>query len=253
MTHTFAFARRLLTSAVAVTLSLAFALDARADHVDCSQSPWGCLIFGAWRAERGADPHERVTVLGDSLVQLQEDALAEQLASANLHAFTEGAGGAAYWHWNVGLVDHGLDIGDILTRDRAEHVILALGANDARVLASGRVTQSDVAAQIAWGMARADATTNGCIILVEPASHGNAPYNKAASEVRAILRFIAAARNNELGSTHFVTADWDAHARGHEDWFAGPEDIHHTEAGKAAYRSFITFVAAVARNGSFGC
>jgi hypothetical protein len=238
--------------ALAGFVSMTWSVNARAE-VDCRTSPWGCLAFGAWRAERGPAMGERVTVIGDSLVQLLENSLAEQLASNGFHAFTKGAGGSSYWHWNVGLIENNQDIGQIVAANGSKHVVLALGANDARVLASGRVTQQDVANQILWGMTRADDTSSGCVILVEPASHGNAAYNQAAAQVRNVIVYLATVRNNQLGSPHFVLADWHTHSLGHEDWFDGAENIHHTALGKLNYRSFITFMLALARNGQFGC
>lgn len=213
----------------------------------------GCLAFGAWFSERGPASGERVTVIGDSLVQLLRDALADQLASIGFHAFTRSAGGSAYWHWSVGLVVHGQDIGQIVAANGSKHVVLALGTNDARVLAGGGVTLDDVIAQTLWGMTRADDSSSGCVILVQPASHGPAAYNQAAAQVRDVITFLATARNNQLGSTHFVVADWNAYSQGHEDWFVDPQNVHHSETGKLNYRNFITIYLAVAQNGSFGC
>jgi len=243
----------MIAPALAGLISMSWAMDARADHVDCSASPWGCLRFGAWFAERGPAQGERVTVIGDSLVQLLSDALADQLATTGFHAFTYAAGGSSYWHWNVGLIVHGQDIGQIVSANASKHVVLALGANDAGVLASGRVTLNDVANQILWGMTRADDSSSGCVILVQPASHGSAAYNQAAARVRDVITLLVTARNNDLGSKHFVLADWNAYSQGHEDWFDGPQNIHHTETGKLNYRNFITIHLAVAHNGAFGC
>jgi hypothetical protein len=248
---------RRATSAVVPLLagivSMIWTARAEADHIDCGASPWGCLGFGAWIETQGPQDGERVTVFGDSLIQLLEDSLADQLATGGFRAFTYGAGGAAYWHWNNGLIVHGQDMGQLAAANAAEHGVLALGANDARVLASGGVSHSEVADQILWGMTRADSGSSGCVILIQPASHGTASYNQAAAQVRDIHAFLAAVRNNQLGTTRFVTADWHGYSASHEDWFAGPEDIHHTAEGQRNYRNFITLYLALARNGSFGC
>lgn len=234
-------------------LSLTWSASARADHVDCRTSDWGCLIYGAWPLTGGPSTGERVVVLGDSLIQLLGSSLLDQLVANGFRAHTNGAGGSSYWHWNNGLVVDHQDIGHIAATHNAEHVVLALGANDAGVLNSGRVTQQTVASQILWGMTRADAASSGCVILVQPAGHGSASYNTAAEQVRNIMLLLKTSRNNALGTTRFVTADWHAQSLGREDWFAGPTNIHHSPEGMLQYRSFITVYLAAARNGSLGC
>jgi hypothetical protein len=234
-------------------LSLTWSAPARAAHVDCRTSAYGCLIYGAWPLTGGPATGERVVVLGDSLIQLLGSTLLDQLVANGFRAHTNGAGGSSYWHWNNGFVVDHQDIGNIAAAHDAEHVVLALGANDASALSSGRVSHQTLANEILWGMTRADAGSSGCVILIQPAGHGTASYNTAAGQVRNIMHLLKTSRNNALGTTRFVTADWHAQSLGHEGWFGGPTDIHHSPEGMLQYRNFITVYLAAARNGSLGC
>jgi hypothetical protein len=226
---------------------------AAADHVDCANSDWGCLGYGSWPLEGGPAAGQRVTVLGDSLLQNMGSRLLNELVANGFHAFTNGAGGSAYWHWNVGYIVHNQNIRQIITSHGSRHVVLALGANDARVLAGGDVTRDEVADQVLKGMDDADAATPGCVILVQPASHGTGAYNTAAAQVRDVLSWLATIRNNQYGTPHFVLINWHTHSLNHPGWFAGSENIHHSPEGQVAYSNFITWHMAVARNGGFGC
>jgi lysophospholipase L1-like esterase len=212
---------------------------------ECPDPVWGCPDLG-YAAHRGrATRGEHVTVVGDSLVQGLGPRLADRLSDAGFVSFTIGASGYAYRHWNAGRAQR-LDIGDYVARERADHVVLALGTNDARVLASrpGAVTAADVAAQVAHGAGQAVAASRGCVILVLPTTRGH-PAEAAA--VRGLLTRLAA------GSPRFAVADWGAWSAGHEGWFRGPRDVHFTAAGDVAYAAFLTGYAVRARAGSLGC
>jgi lysophospholipase L1-like esterase len=235
--------------AVLTGLGLAFPAPSAAART-CPPSPWDCPWYGAPSYRGATASGERVTVIGDSLIQNLGDLVARDLSTNGFVSYTIGAGGFAYAHWNHGAAE-GLDIGDYVARENADHVVLALGTNDARLLA-GRpgVTHQLVANQVLWGMTRAADESPGCVVLVSPTTRG---YGEVAEQVRAIITWLAAERNAALGTTRFHVADWDAHSAGHEDWFDGTGNVHLTDLGNQMYSNFITLHAALARNGGLGC
>ncbi len=229
----------------------------------CASSVWGCLPFDGPADLRVEGSGQSVSVIGDSLIDEQDDDVALDLAGWGFRAHTYALGGTNYYHWNNrlpravgGTQSPHQDIGEILTSAASVHAVLALDANDIRRIQNNGATLQDFAGQLLWAMTRADDTSTGCVILVEPAGHSDAAYNTIAQQVRDVIVYIAAARNSQMGATHFVTLDWHAASQSHPEWFRtidGQPDIHHTEVGKQAYRDLITFYVAAARNGSFGC
>jgi hypothetical protein len=208
-------------------------------------SVWGCPDHGyaTFRGETRTGEH--VVVVGDSLVQNLGPLLADRLSDKGFVSFTIGAGGYAYWHWNAGVAQ-GLDIGDYAARAHADQVVLALGTNDARILAARPpvVTLDDVERQVRWGMARAAGTSTGCVILVAPTARS---HPSEAREVRDLVARLATA------SRRFVVADWGAYSTGHGSWFVAPGNVHLSPGGNAAYATFLTGYAVRARAGSLGC
>jgi len=254
---------RLLVPALAGISATAWAQVASAQA--CASSVWGCLPFDGPADVRveGPGSGQNVTVIGDSLIDEQDDDVALDLAGWGFRAHTYALGGTSYYHWNNRLPRPGggtqtphQDIGEILTSNASVHAVLALGANDIRRIQNNGATLQDFAGQLLWAMTRADDSSTGCVILVEPAGHSDAGYNAIAQQVRDGIVYLAAARNAQIGATHFVTLDWHAASQSHPEWFKtinGQPDIHHTDVGKQAYRDLITFYVAAARNGSFGC
>jgi lysophospholipase L1-like esterase len=240
----------LVTSLAALLGGLCVGLAPASSALTCPPAPWDCPRLGGWESRGDTASGERVAVIGDSLIQNLRDLVADRLSANGFVSWTFGAGGYGYAHWNHG-VPAGLDIGDYADRENADHVVLALGTNDARLLAGQPgVTHQMVADQILWGMTRADDESPGCVILVSPTTRG---HGTAAEQVRNIVTLLTTARNNQLGTTRFVVADWGAHSTGHEDWFAGAGNVHLSPLGNERYADYITLYAAGARNGSFGC
>jgi lysophospholipase L1-like esterase len=234
-----------LAGAVVLALVAVGVWRAPAAEAVCPAGPWGCPNQG-YAQYRGANRSgEHVVVVGDSLVQNAGPAVADRLAGAGFVSFTIGARGYAYWHWNNGVAQ-GLDIGDYVSREHADHVVLALGTNDARVLAAkpAALTADDVRAQLRRGTSRALAASRGCVILVSPSQRSHAPE---AREVRALIRATAST------SHRFAVADWGARSAGHEEWFVAPGNVHLSPAGNAAYAGFLTEQAEAARSGALGC
>jgi lysophospholipase L1-like esterase len=218
---------------------------APAAEAGCPAGPWGCPNQGFAQHRGAAGTGEHVVVVGDSLIQNLGPLLADRLAAAGFVSFTIGARGYAYWHWN-NRVAQGLDIGDYVRREHADHVILALGTNDARILAATppAVTRDDVDAQLRHGAGQALAASRGCVILVAPSRRSHAPE---AVEVGGLMRRLAAT------SPRYVVADWGARSAGHGSWFLGPGNVHLSDAGDAAYATWLTRWAEQARGGTLGC
>jgi hypothetical protein len=224
----------------------------------CPAGPWECPNQGFAQHRGRPGTGEHVVVVGDSLVQNLGPMLADRLAAAGFVGFTIGARGYAYWHWNHGVAQ-GLDIGDYVARERADHVILALGTNDARVLAAdavaeehgaGRVTRRDDERQVLQGMNRARESVPGCVVLVLPTTRG---YPRQQRLVRGELAALARGQNLRLGRTRFATVDWDAASHAHPDWFRRPGDVHFSPAGNEHYAAFLAAAADAARSGRYGC
>jgi lysophospholipase L1-like esterase len=190
---------------VAVLAGLGVWVSPAASAITCPPAPWDCPALGGWESRGDTTSGEHVTVIGDSLIQNQRDVVADRLSANGFVSYTFGAGGYAYAHWNHGVAQ-GLDIGDYADRENADHVVIALGTNDGRLLAARPgVTQQLVADQILWGMTRADDESPGCVILVSPSTRS---YPAATQQVRNVITLLTTARNNALGTTRFVVADW---------------------------------------------
>jgi len=128
-----------------------------------------------------------ILLVGDSLVQwgnpqLHANALRDATGRVGLAV---GSVGASYSHWiresligGVGLSP----IGSYVTFLAPQITVLALGTNDARLLAEDpKYTAADVADSITWAVASAR-TKSKCVILVN--SHTRSP--KFSSNIRTV-------------------------------------------------------------------
>lgn len=131
---------------------------------------WGCPEFGAGKYDGLFNWRPSVTVIGDSLIQLLDENLANQLTSAQFWGHTTGIGGSSFFHWNNEI--NGRDLYDWVGEFSPKHSVIALGTNDASKLGSDpNVTRADIRAQIGWGMERAWQATQRCVIVVGPSRH----------------------------------------------------------------------------------
>lgn len=116
--------------------------------------------------------------------------------------------------------------------------VLALGSNDARIITSeaGQATGYTVeefAHQVGVAVDTALAHSQ-CVILVNVANHWNMVTLEIANQVNDVIRCAA------TGNPRVRAVDWNSASVARPEWFASPTDIHHSEAGKTAYRDFIT-------------
>jgi hypothetical protein len=182
-----------------------------------------------------------VLVLGDSLVfNLDVQVM------ANLIRFFRGtdvlvaaASGAGVVHFNKdGLIRAaGLSTLELYAAflGTVRVTVLALGSNDARLITrertqAGGYSIGELAHQVDVAIATARARSR-CVVLVNVANHWNAAAPEVVDQINAVMRCASNARVR--------VADWASLSASHPEWFTSPTDIHHSEAGKAAYREFL--------------
>lgn len=202
---------------------------------------WG-LFPGALGAN-GSGSTPGVLVLGDSLVYN-----ADVHTLANMIRFWRGtsavvaaAGGASFAHFNKATLIGPSGLATIQNyQDFFQPLritVLALGSNDARLITGEqsdpygyRLAEYRDQAFIAAGSAL---SRSNCLVLINVANHWSLAAPRIVNEINAGLAALDGA------NSRIRTADWNSFSAGHPEWFAHPDDIHHTEAGEAAYRDFI--------------
>jgi hypothetical protein len=215
---------------------------------------WG--LFPGATGVNGTGSTPGVLVLGDSLVfGANVQTLADMIRFwRGTNAVVAAAGGASFAHFNkatligpsgLATVQNYVDFFQPL-----RVTVLALGSNDARIITGEasdpygyRLQEYREQALIS---AAAALSHSSCVVLINVADHW-APIASSAvvAEINAGLAALDAA------STQIFTHDWNAFSAPHPEWFAAPNDIHHSPAGQAAYRDFIN--DAVASAMASGC
>lgn len=202
---------------------------------------WGLFPGATGYNDTGSSPG--VLVLGDSLVYN-----ADVKTLANMIRFWRGtdavvaaAGGASFAHFNSPalIAPSGLStvaqyaafFGSIRV------TVLALGSNDARIMAAEAGNQygynfQEFGQQLSKAIQDARAHSQ-CVLLVGVARWPDAVPAQLLSDVNALMAWTASS------DWRISFADWRSHSAGHPEWFVSPGNVHHTEAGEAAYRDYI--------------
>jgi len=207
-------------------------------------------VWPTWTGSGGSGSN--TVVVGDSLIDEQHDQVLWALASNGNRSYVTASSGSSYYPWNNRITGQNhWDLGDIPWVWGSRTTVLALGTNDARLLAQGSISLAEESDQIKWGVTRAVAGTTGCVILVQPSSHafGGLPnYPAQAQNVRNLQAQWANAANASAGRVRVRLIDWNAQSAGHADWFESATNIHHSATGEAQYRNFILWYANGWRN-----
>lgn len=226
--------RRLTVISVVLSVLVVGAPAATAD----APAPFGVLANEA-AAASAAGP--ATVVVGDSLIFGMSQGLANLLTSTSGRAtFVAASGGASVPNFvNTGWLDAPLWGGPKLATIEAYNVfldaritVIALGTNDVRIMAAhpdvyGR---SQHAAALATAIRQAR-TRSTCVFLVNPADHSGPALS---DEVAVVDRNIVAAATGRV-----FRIDWKGYSAGHDDWFAGANDPHHSQAGRLIYADLI--------------
>jgi hypothetical protein len=214
---------------------------------------WGIIVTATSTNATGATPG--VVVIGDSLIWWAgTQTLADTIRFwRGLSTVVVGAAGASWAHFNSATLIGPYGLGTIQNYADFFHpriMVIALGSNDARLI-GGEVNDpfgyrvNEYKDQAFWATVGA-LNSAECVVLINVADHWSAATTSAViAEVNVGLD------NLDAASNRIFTADWDAWSAPHPEWFTGPTDIHHSDAGKAAYRSFIN--DAVANAMASGC
>jgi hypothetical protein len=209
---------------------------------------WG--LFPGATGSNGTGSTPGVVVLGDSLVWgANVQTLADMIRFwRGTSSVVAAAGGASWAHFNKATLIGPSGLGTIQNYADFFHpriMVIALGSNDARII-TGEVSDpygyrvNEYKDQAFWGSMAALASSQ-CLVLINVADHWSAAASSAViAEVNLGLD------NLDAASDRIFTHDWDAWSAPHPDWFAAPNDIHHTAAGQAAYRNFINDAIAAA-------
>lgn len=204
----------------------------------------------AWALSKGwSDPNVKrsisgqlpsVLLVGDSLVWGgPSQAHADRLSSATGRVGLAVASvGASYSHWIrdylIGAV--GLSpIGSYVTFLAPQITVLALGTNDARLLAEDpKYTLTDVEASMTWAVASAR-TKSKCVVLVNSHTR-DTKFSPMIPYVNSIASKVAAKWTD--GSV--TVADWYAKINSNPGWYDPKDPVHHGATGKIRYQEFIS-------------
>lgn len=215
---------------------------------DTSKPGWGLFPGAVGSNDTGLSPG--VLVVGDSLVFNLD---VQQLANAirffrRTDAFVAAAGGASMAHFNKETLIGAAGLSTIQQYEdffaAVRITVIALGSNDARIITGergqdGAYTLDEFAGQAEIAVS-AGLTHSQCVILVNVANHWSIAAPDVVDQINATLAQLG------TGDAHVRSADWNAFSATHPEWFASPTDIHHSEAGKIAYRDFINNAVAAA-------
>jgi hypothetical protein len=215
---------------------------------DTSKPGWGLFPGSVGSNDTGSSPG--VLVVGDSLTFNLD---VQQLANAirffrGTDVVVAAAGGASMAHFNKASL-----IGDagLSTIQQYEDffgsvriTVIALGSNDARIITGergqdGAYTLDELAGQAQIAVSAA-LSHSQCAILVNVANHWSIAAPDVVDQINATITEVAS------GDPRIRTSDWNAFSAPHPEWFASPTDIHHSDAGKIAYRDFINNAIAAA-------
>jgi hypothetical protein len=201
--------------------------------------PFGVLANEAAGSSSGAAP--ATVVVGDSLVFGMSQGLADLLTgSSGRLTLVAASGGASVPNFvNQGWLDAplwgGPKLATIEEYNRflgARITVIALGTNDVRIMAGvpDQYDRSDHAAALATAIRQAG-TSSTCVFLVNPADHSGPSHS---DEVAAVDQNI---RTASVGRVFRV--DWKGYSAGHEDWFDGADNPHHSTVGRLMYADLI--------------
>jgi hypothetical protein len=220
---------------------------------DTSKPGWGLFPGQAGSNDTGSSPG--VVVVGDSLVfNLDVQTVANAIRFfRGTDSFVAAAGGASMAHFNKASLIGSAGLSTIQQYEdffgSVRITVVALGSNDARII-TGERGQSDGYTLDEFAQQAQIAVSSGlshsqCVVLVNVANH----WDVAAPDV--VDQINSALGNLGSGDPRVRTVDWNSFSAPHPEWFASPTDIHHSEAGKTAYRDFINDAVAAAM--SAGC
>jgi hypothetical protein len=235
------------TRPLAIVAAVVFAVACIPTNPD-DKPGWKILGAGTATNPTGATPG--VVVIGDSLVLLAgNQELADMIRFwRGLSSVVVSAGGASWAHFNKATLIGPSGLGTIQNYADFFHpriMVIALGSNDARLI-GGEVNDpfgyrvNEYKDQAFSGTVAA-LSGSQCVVLINVADHWSAVTTSAIiAEVNVGLD------NLDAASDRIFTFDWDAFSAPHPEWFEHPADIHHTDAGKTAYRNFINDAIATA-------
>jgi len=220
---------------------------------DTSKPGWGLFPGATGSNDTGGSPG--IVVVGDSLVFGVD---VQTLANAirffrGTDSFVAAAGGASMAHFNKPTLIGAAGLSTIQQYEdffgTVRITVVALGSNDARII-TGERGQSDGYTLDEFAQQAELAVSSGlshsqCVVLVNVANHWDIAAPDIVDQINATLAELG------TGDSRVRTADWNAFSAPHPEWFASPTDIHHSDAGKIAYRDFIN--NAVASAMATGC
>jgi hypothetical protein len=215
---------------------------------DTSKPGWGLFPGQTGGNDTGSSPG--VLVFGDSLVfNLDVQVVANAIRFfRGTDAFVAAAGGASMAHFNKASLIGAAGLSTIQQYEdffgSARVTVIALGSNDARILTgerdqAGGYTLGEFAQQAEIAVA-SGLSHSQCVVLVNVADHWSLAAPDIVSEINAVLGELG------TGNPRVRTVDWNAFSALHPEWFLAPTDIHHSDAGKVAYRDFINNAVAAA-------
>lgn len=224
----------LATAALSLLTLTVPAVEAAAD----APPPFGVLVNES-AGSPGAAP--ATVVVADSLVFGNSQRLADLLtgSSGRLTWVAASAGASVPNFVNPGWLDApawgGPKLATIEDYNRflgARITVIALGTNDVRIMADvpGQYGPRQHATALATAIQQARASST-CVFLVNPADHSGA---ERSDEVAAVDRNIVAATGGSV-----FRVDWKGCSAGHEDWFSGPDDPHHSPVGWLRYADLL--------------
>jgi len=207
-------------------------------------SPFGILANSSAWAPRGN--HQVTVLVGDSLIwAIPAQPLADHLSNSNGRStwVAASAGASTKNFVTLGWLDDPIWGGPDLTTIYnynvffgGEITVVALGSNDARIMTSSPSTYGAREHAAALGEAIVQAKSRStCVFLVNVANHWDLA---SSASVAAVNNNIDRATRG-TGGRKVYKIDWAAHSAGHESWFAGPRDIHHSAEGKLHYAELI--------------
>lgn len=229
-------------------LTLAALIVAACIPDDTSKPGWGLFPGQTGANDTGSAPG--VLVVGDSLVfGLDVQVLANAIRFfRGTDAFVAAAGGASMAHFNKESLIGAAGLSTIQQYEdlfgTVRITVVALGSNDARIITGergqvGGYTLGELAQQAEIAVS-SGLSHSQCVVLVNVANHWEIAAPDVVDEINRVLGELG------TGDPRVRTADWNSFSAPHPEWFASPTDIHHSEAGKIAYRDFINNAIAAA-------
>lgn len=215
---------------------------------DTSKPGWGLFPGQTGANDSGSSPG--VVVVGDSLVfGLDVQVLANAIRFfRGTDSFVAAAGGASMAHFNKASLIGSAGLSTIQQYEdffgSVRVTVVALGSNDARIITGERGQADgytlDEFAQQAEIAVSAGLSHSQCVVLINVANHWEIAAPDVVDQINTTLGDLG------TGDPRVRTADWNAFSAPHPEFFASPTDIHHSEAGKIAYRDFINNAVAAA-------